>query len=67
MAYKRKYRKGRVIRSVDVALAQNFVYIHGKILHHGWVASLQARYLNDMVRAGFVLEAIPTDGEEVQE
>ena len=67
---KRKYRKGLpyfyvddLIRHLD--LGSGFCYINDKILHRGWVYSLQFRYIKKAVDQRRVYEAIKIkkDGE----
>lgn len=41
MAYKRKYRKGAKITSLDELVKQEFVYLHDKITHGGWACAWQ--------------------------
>ena len=50
MAYKRKYRKGAKITSLDELAKQEFVYFFDKITHVGWFSywqfRLAARYID---------------------
>ena len=41
MSYKRKYRKGDKITSLDELAKQDFIYVFHKITHHGWFGSWQ--------------------------
>lgn len=41
MAYKRKYRKGTKITSLDELAKQEFIYFYDKITHAGWFTSWQ--------------------------
>ena len=41
MAYKRKYRKGKPITSLDELVKQKFVYVNDRIYHIGWCMSWQ--------------------------
>lgn len=41
MAYKRKYRKGAVITSLDELAKQEFVYVNDRITHTGWCLAWQ--------------------------
>ena len=59
MAYKRKYTKGGIIKSLDEMAQQEFVYIHDKIYHAGWFMSLQFHFVKKMVEAGCVCRAEP--------
>jgi len=36
---RRKYTKGELITNFDELLKQEFIYVHGKIYHIGWVKS----------------------------
>lgn len=51
MAYKRKYRKGEPITSLDELAKQKFIYAHDKIHHCGWFnswqISLATRYIQN--------------------
>ena len=51
MAYKRKYRKGGKITSLDELAKQEFVYFYDKITHGGWACawqiSLAKRYIDN--------------------
>ena len=65
MAYKRKYKPGETIKSLDELSEQEFVYIHEKIYHSGWWASLQFRFLKLKMESGYIRKAerIDEDGE----
>lgn len=65
MAYKRKYKPGEIITSLDELSEQEFVYIHEKIYHRGWWASMQFRLVKGQMEAGYVRKAerIGEDGE----
>lgn len=41
MPYKRKYRRGEAITSLDELAKQEFVYFFDKITHRGWFMSWQ--------------------------
>jgi hypothetical protein len=43
MNYRRKYRKGERITSLDELSKQEFVYFFDKITHRGWFMSWQYR------------------------
>ena len=62
--YKRKYRKGKKIVSLSALKhfldKDNFVYINHKILHKGWVLSLQFRYLIYVIDREQITRAIKT-------
>lgn len=55
---KRKYKKGEFIKSLDILMSQEFVYIHDKIYHHGWFASLQIRLLKKYIEREWICKAI---------
>lgn len=57
MAYKRKYKKGSVISSLDDMAQQEFVYIHDKIYHAGWFMSFQLSWAKRLIEAGAVYRA----------
>ena len=65
MAYKRKYKPGETIKSLDELSEQEFVYIHEKIYHSGWWESLQFRFVKLQMEAGYIRKAerIDEDGE----
>ena len=65
MAYKRKYQPGNVISSLDELASQELVYIHGKIYHCGWWASMQFRLVKILMYGGHIRKAerIGEDGE----
>lgn len=57
MAYKRKYRKGKQITSLDELSKQEFIFCHHKILHHGWFGSWQFRMTQRFVENGYLYYA----------
>ena len=63
---KRKYEPGEAIISLDDLIyylnTRDFVYIRGKILHKGWVMSLQFRYLVSTMAQGYIKSAIKLKG-----
>ncbi len=52
MAYKRKYRKGSRILSLDELVKQEVVYFYDKITHRGWFLSWQFRLAQKYVERG---------------
>ena len=64
MAYKRKYRKGEKITSLDELAKQEFVYFHDKIYHYGWFASWQFRKLDLYVQGGCLYYAERIEEDE---
>lgn len=65
MAYKRKYKPGETIKSLDELSEQEFVYIHEKIYHSGWWASMQFRLVKRLMDDGHIRKAerIGEDGK----
>ena len=66
MAYKRKFRKGKRITSLDELAKQEFVYFFDKITHMGWFKSWQFRLAQSYVQSGFLYyaERIADDDKE---
>jgi hypothetical protein len=66
--YQRKYKKGRKIETFEALNhfldKTKFVYINDKILHEGWVVSLQYRYLLYAMKRGQIFRAIRITKEE---
>ena len=52
MAYKRKYRKGDPITSLDELSKQEFIYFFDKITHRGWFMSWQFRMAKQFIERG---------------
>lgn len=52
MSYKRKYRKGAKITSLDELARQEFIYFHDKITHAGWFMSWQFRLAARYIERG---------------
>ena len=65
MAYKRKFRKGEKITSLDELAKQEFVYFWDKITHAGWFKSWQFRLADQYIQRGclYYAERI-TDDEQ---
>ena len=57
MAYKRKYRKGDRITSLDELMKQEFVYFHDKILNYGFFGSWQIRLVQFYIQKGILFYA----------
>lgn len=57
MAYKRKYRKGKQITSLDELAKQEFIYFHHKITHCGWFMSWQFRLAQRYIDKGWLYYA----------
>jgi hypothetical protein len=67
MAYKRKYRKGDKITSLDELVKQEFVYVHGKITHVAWAKSWQVSLALMYIERGSIyyaekIEEVTNDG-----
>lgn len=56
--YKRKYRKGEKITSLDELSKQKFVYFNHKITHNGWFMSWQFRMAKMFIDRGVLYYAI---------
>lgn len=63
MAYKRKYKKGEQITSIDELMEQEFIYCHHKVTHKGWFGSWQLRFAKQMIERGILFKAIKREGE----
>lgn len=57
MAYKRKYRKGKQITSLDELSKQEFIYVFDKITHCGWFMSWQFSMAERFMKRGFLFFA----------
>lgn len=57
MAYKRKYRKGSKITSLDELVKQEFIYCHDKITHAGWFRSWKLRLASQYIERGWLYYA----------
>ena len=57
MAYKRKYRKGNPITSLDELSKQEFIYFYDKITHRGWFMSWQFRMAKSFIDRGVLYYA----------
>ena len=66
MSYKRKYRMGERITSLDELVQQQWVYLFPKptgIKHIGWILSMQFGNVKRFLDVG-IYKAIPTNLEE---
>lgn len=61
--YKRKYRKGGQITSLDELDKQEFIYFFDKITHYGWFMSWQLRFALTMINRGAIHYAVEIGGE----
>ena len=66
MSYKRKYRKGSKILSLDELAKQEFVYFFDKITHRGWFTSWQFRLAQSYIERGWLYQAEKIEGENNQ-
>lgn len=57
MAYKRKYRKGNKITSLDELSKQEFIYFFDKITHRGWFMSWNLRLAYAYIERGLLYRA----------
>ena len=64
MAYKRKYRKGEKITSLDELVKQEFVYFADKINHIGWVKSWQVSLALRYIERGWLYYAEKIEEDE---
>jgi ketosteroid isomerase-like protein len=64
MAYKRKYRPGEAISSLDELYAADFVYWCDKITPRGWVSSWQFRMAAEALKRGIIRRAIRIQEED---
>jgi hypothetical protein len=56
--YKRKYRKGEKITTLDELAKQEFVYCGNQIVHGGWFMSWQFRFAKTQLKRGNLYYAI---------
>ena len=55
--YKRKYKKGKQIKSLDELSKQNFIYFFDKVTHCGWFGSWQFRLAQSYINRGCLFKA----------
>lgn len=67
MAYRRKYRPGEKITSLDELGRQEFIYCNGKIMHEGWFKSWPFRLASNYIKRGSLRYAVKNDMEEHNE
>ena len=67
MSYKRKYKKGEKITSLDELAKQDFIYFFDKITHCGWFMSWQLRLACIYLERGFLYYAIKDECNEEKE
>ena len=61
MSYKRKYRKGDKIISLDELARQEFIYFFDKITHRGWFMSWQFSLATRYIERGCLYYAERTE------
>lgn len=64
MAYKRKYRPGDKITSLDELEKQEFIYCNGKIMNNGWFMSWPFRLARDYIKWGSLIYAVKIEMED---
>ena len=57
MSYKRKYRKGAKITSLDELSKQEFIYCFDRIVHNGWFGSWQFSLARRYMERGWLFYA----------
>ena len=62
--YKRKYRKGKQITSLDELYKQEFIYDRDQILHCGWFGAWQLRFTYIRMTKGYLYYAEKIDRGE---
>lgn len=63
MSYKRKYKRGERITSLDELSKQEFIYFFDKITHHGWFMSWQFSLAKRYIERGMLYYAVKIDEE----
>lgn len=61
MAYKRKFKRGDRITSLDELASQKWIYVFDKITHNGWFMSWQFRTAQGFMKRGILYYALPND------
>ena len=61
MAYKRKFKKGDIITSLDELASQKWIYVFNKITHNGWFMSWQFRMAKQFLERGVLYYAERTN------
>ena len=67
MAYKRKFRKGEKITSLDELAKQEFIYFYDKINHAGWFKSWRFRDIERYIQRGCLYYAERIEDDEQRE
>lgn len=60
---RRKYKKGKLITSLDDLSQQEFIFVLHKVYHTGWFGSWQLRRCKDLIQAGKIYSAVRIDKE----
>ena len=61
--YKRKYKKGKQITSLNELMEQKFIYHDNQVLHWGWFGSWQIRFAHIQMTSGRLYRAEKVDDE----
>lgn len=64
MPYKRKYRKGGKITSLDELVKQEFIYCYHKITHCGWFMSWPVNLAKQYIARGCLFYAEKNEEEK---
>lgn len=57
MAYKRKYERGKRINTLDEFARCEFVWVRGKVYHHGWAQSWHFCNVRCLIETGDLYKA----------
>lgn len=57
MSYKRKFKKGSRIKSLNELMSQEFIYLGDKITHNGWFGCWQLNMAKTMIDRGMLFKA----------
>ena len=63
--YKRQYKKGKQITSLDELYKQEFIFDRDQILHRGWFGSWQFRFAHNRMLRGYLHYAIKVGDENL--
>lgn len=64
MAYKRKYKRGKKITTLDELSKQKFIYHGNQILHCGWFMSWQVSLAQRYINKGWLYFAEKVSDEQ---
>lgn len=62
--YKRLYKKGKAITSLDELAKQKYIYCFDKITHIGWALSWQVRLAKEYIERGVLYYAEKVEDQE---